>query len=72
MRYRPSMSSVSFFVYFLVLLGWEGPLSIYFGIVKGSMSDVCIGIIVTLFFWGLFGWWAFVDTIKLVVKKLRE
>lgn len=72
MRYRPPMSSVSFFIYFLIMLGWEGPLAVYVGLANGSMAEVGIGLVVTLFFWGLFGWWSLVDIMKMAARRARK
>ena len=72
MRYRPPTSSVSFFIGFLVMLGWEGPLAIYLGLTNGSMAEFDFGLANTVFFWGAFGWWSLVDTIKIISRKLRK
>ncbi|KQY15726.1 hypothetical protein ASD28_22945 [Massilia sp. Root133] len=66
------MSPVSYLVAFVIMLGWEGPLCAYVGILHQSMVEVLAGAAITLFIWGLFGWWALVDVAKISAKKISR
>ncbi|NQU83316.1 MAG: hypothetical protein HQ536_01250 [Parcubacteria group bacterium] len=51
-----SRSSPTFELFaFIFTLGWEGPLGIWIGIRDGSIEFVLVGLLITLFLWGLFG-----------------
>jgi hypothetical protein len=66
------MSSVSYLVAFAIMLGWEGPLCAYVGVLHKSLMEVLVGAALTLFFWGLFGWWALVDVAKILAEKISR
>jgi hypothetical protein len=64
------MSSVSYFVGFLIILGWEGALCAYMGVIHESTMEVVVGAVFTVILWGLFGWWALLDTFNILAKKI--
>lgn len=66
------MSPLTYFVVFLVMLGWEGPLLIWNGLAKGEMVELGIGLLITLFFWGAFGWGALLEAGKSMFSKHRN
>ncbi len=49
---NPALSNL---LLFLVALGWQGPLAIYYGLHVQNTSVAVFGGFITFYFWGCFG-----------------
>jgi len=48
-------SALSNLVLFLLALGWQGPLAVFYGLHIQNTSVAVFGGFITLYFWGCFG-----------------
>ncbi|MBN2873112.1 MAG: hypothetical protein JXJ30_09405 [Halothiobacillaceae bacterium] len=63
---RGSRSAQFDFFVFVLVFGWEGPFAVFMGLKMGSVAHVLVGLLLTAFFWGVFG----VDLLKDFIKGL--
>ena len=61
------LSPLSELILFTLVFGWEGPLAIYLCFAREEYGGLIAAVLLTAFFWGLFG----IDLIKDVVRGSR-
>lgn len=51
-------------IIFTAIFGWEGPLGVCLGLRDGDVTVVVVGVLLTLFFWGIFGIGLITDCVR--------
>jgi len=66
------MSPIAYLVAFTIMLGWEGPLLVYVGLIHESLPELLVGAILTLIFWGFFGLRTLLDVARICATKISR
>lgn len=65
---RSNTSPITGLIFFIIIFGWEGPISLYVGVQRGETGLIILGLFITIFFWSTFG----MEHLKEVYEYLRR